>query len=137
MKDILVIEDSPIEAAIYRKLLAKDFSLTFCENAEDALITVKQTDFDLVISDINLPVMNGPEMIAEIRKIDRLKTLSIVVVSSDQIGIKRALSAGANGWFLKPISPKTFSSSIHKAIKLIPLKYTKKLAQETNLASNR
>ena len=126
MKSILIVEDSPIESAIYRKLLGDDFHLEFMGSAEDALTVVDGRPFDLLLSDINLPGMSGPEMIAKIREIDSLQDLGIAVVSSDQPGIEQALAAGASAWFLKPINHKIFLESIHVVIDKISHRHNKR-----------
>jgi len=113
----LIVEDSPIETEIYRKLLANDYDVTFKGSAEDALSSLKKEVFDLVLSDINLPGLSGPEMINQLKHGDKSEKPIVIVVSSDESGIKHALNAGANGWFLKPINTKTFPNSISVVIK--------------------
>ena len=112
MRSILIVEDSPVETAIYRKLLKEDFRLAFADSAERALKIVESTPFDLLISDVNLPGISGVEMISQVREIDMVKGMGVVVVSSDQQGIKSAMASGANAWFMKPISPRSFLASI-------------------------
>ena len=60
--------------------------------------------------------MNGPELVTRIGELEHIQNMAIVVVSSDQAGIKEARSAGANAWLLKPVNPKTFETAIHTII---------------------
>lgn len=121
MTSILIVEDSPIEAEIYRKLLEQNYDVTFKGCAEDALTLLNDDDYDLVISDINLPGLSGPKMINQLKHGEKSAKPVVVVVSSDESGIKDALNAGANGWFLKPINTKTFPTSIALVIKKLCL----------------
>lgn len=116
MTSILIIEDSVIETEIYRKLLGSQYQITFKNNAEEALAIYDDESFDLIISDINLPGINGPEMVQQLKHGVSASKPIVVVVSSDKEGIDDALSAGANAWFLKPISKKTFAQSIQIVI---------------------
>lgn len=116
-RSILIVEDSPIEASIYRKLLGDQYTLEFTHNGESAIKAIDKNTYELIITDVNLPGISGPEMINTIREHHKYQKTAIVVISSDQLGIEQALTAGANAWLLKPISLKTFPRSMNTIFK--------------------
>ena len=101
---ILVVEDSATIREVERHMLEKEgYTVTTAVNGVDAFNKLRNNTFDLIISDIDMPRMNGIDMITKIRSIDKYMTIPIIVVSykdreKDKIF---ALDAGANHYVTK------------------------------------
>ena len=87
-------------------------------SAEAALAFLEHDTVSAVITDINLPEMNGLELVARIRKDPRFRTLPILVVSADPDPSTpaRALGLGANAYFAKPYSPSAMRKKLEELI---------------------
>ena len=68
MAHILLVDDEPEVTNAIARLLRKDYIITKCTEPEKALEIVKQNDIDLVLSDIRMPVMNGVELLSEVKE---------------------------------------------------------------------
>ena len=67
--NILIVEDSPIQAEMLRRALTREgYQIVCAKNGEEGLAVFKQQQADLILSDISIPVMNGFDMCANIRK---------------------------------------------------------------------
>jgi len=106
---LLVVEDSPT----MRQLLAfslrrlKDCRIIEAVDGVDALKKLTTERVDLVITDINMPMMDGLKLIAVIRGNARTKTLPIIIVTTEgaEEDRKRGLELGADAYIPKPIHP--------------------------------
>ena len=87
-------------------------------SAEAALACLEHDTVSAVITDINLPEMNGLELVARIRENPRFHTLPILVVSADTDPETpaRALGLGANAYFAKPYSPSAMRKKLEELI---------------------
>jgi two-component system chemotaxis sensor kinase CheA len=102
---ILVVEDSLTSRIFMRNILeAAGYAVTLSVNGKEALDTLKKSqNFDLVISDIEMPILDGLALVKAIRTNKQLKQLPIVLVtslSSDKIK-NEGIEAGANAYFVK------------------------------------
>ena len=110
---ILIVDDSlPMRSVIKRTLKTAGYgSAQFHEagNGKEALAIMKNEWIDIVITDYNMPVMNGMELIKEIKGGDLLKDIPIVVISaeSNDTRIKEVMDLGAAGYITKPFTPET------------------------------
>ena len=91
------------------------------DEAEDgavALQMLKQGKFDFVVSDINMPVMNGFELLAAIKQDDTLKHLPVLMVTAEarKEDIVRAAKEGAAGYIVKPFTKATLEEKVQKII---------------------
>ena len=110
---ILIVDDSlPMRSVIKRTLKTAGYgSAQFHEagNGKEALEFMKNDWIDIVITDYNMPVMNGMELIKTIIGEDLLKDIPIIVVSteSNDAKIKEFMDLGAAGYITKPFAPET------------------------------
>ena len=104
-KNILVVEDSLTSRIFMRNILeAAGYEVTLCVNGNDAINTLDRAKtFDLVISDIEMPILNGIELVKKIRANILFKHLPVVLVSSlsTEQNKNEGLEAGANAYFVK------------------------------------
>ena len=116
----LIVDDFSTMRRIVRSLL-KEMGCTRAEEAEDgaaALHMLKAQKFDFVVSDINMPNMNGFDLLAAIKKDDTLKHLPVLMVTAEarKEDIVRAAQDGAAGYIVKPFSKATLEEKVQKII---------------------
>jgi len=114
----LIVDDFSTMRRIVRGLL-KEIGYTNAEEAEDgaaALAMLKATKFDFVVSDINMPNMNGFELLAAIKADDTLKHLPVLMVTAEarKEDIVRAAQDGAAGYIVKPFTKATLEEKVAK-----------------------
>ncbi|MGB4346484.1 MAG: response regulator, partial [Burkholderiaceae bacterium] len=102
---ILVVEDSPIQSEVLRRLLVGQAYT--CELAADGaagLVALHSTPFDLVISDITMPILDGYQMCAQIKKERALRHIPVILLTalSNPVDVIRGLNAGAEVYLTKP-----------------------------------
>lgn len=120
---ILFVDDEPdLELLIrqkYRKQLRQgEIELAFAGHGREALevIEARTSDFDLIVTDINMPVMNGLELLDELRKLD-LSTLVLVLSAyGDMANIRTAMNRGAFDFLTKPIDFQDLAITQDKAL---------------------
>lgn len=115
---ILVVDDFPTMRRIVRSLL-KELGFTNVEEAEDgqdALNKLKAGGFEFVVSDWNMPNLDGLEMLKQIRADDALKELPVLMVTAEakKENIIAAAQAGANGYVVKPFTSATLEEKLNK-----------------------
>lgn len=114
----LVVDDFSTMRRIVRNLL-KELGYSNVDEAEDgamALSKLKNEQFDFVISDWNMPVMNGLDMLKSIRADADLAKLPVLMVTAEakKENIIAAAQAGANGYVVKPFTAATLDEKLAK-----------------------
>ncbi|MCE9663981.1 chemotaxis response regulator CheY [Halomonas sp. M5N1S17] len=114
----LVVDDFPTMRRIVRSLL-KELGYTNVEEAEDgqeALSKLRGGGFEFVVSDWNMPNLDGLEMLKQIRADDGLKTLPVLMVTAEakKENIIAAAQAGASGYVVKPFTAATLEEKLNK-----------------------
>lgn len=105
---ILLVEDNDINQEVGRALLEEaGFVVDIAENGEIALHMVAATSYDLVLMDMQMPVMDGITATRELRKIERLTNLPIVAMTANAMeqDRRKCMDAGMNDFLVKPIDP--------------------------------
>jgi two-component system, chemotaxis family, chemotaxis protein CheY len=114
----LIVDDFSTMRRIVRGLL-KEIGYNNAEEAEDgavALTMLKNAKFDFVVSDINMPVMNGFELLSAVKADDSLKHLPVLMVTAEarKEDIVRAAKDGAAGYIVKPFTKATLEEKVQK-----------------------
>jgi two-component system, chemotaxis family, chemotaxis protein CheY len=109
MARILVVDDSITMRQMVGFTLEK--AGHDCYAAEDGVAALKacdSEDFDLIITDVNMPHMNGLDLVKELRKRPGTKAKPILVLTTEADAAKKASGrlAGATGWIVKPFNPQ-------------------------------
>ena len=113
-KTILSVDDSDTIRSVLAMILKNfNFNPVMAKNGEEGLELFKNNEVDLIISDINMPVMDGITFIKEIRKIDKDIPILTLTTESDQNVRKQGTEAGANGWLVKPLDPAGLIETIN------------------------
>ncbi len=116
---ILTVDDSAsIRVAIKIALSGAGYAVTEAENGADGLAKAKSSGFDLIVTDLNMPIMDGLTMIEELRKSpDHLGVPIIFLTTESDAGMKqRAKAAGATGWLTKPFQPDQLVKIVQKVL---------------------
>jgi two-component system chemotaxis response regulator CheY len=106
---ILTVDDSAsIRATIKIALSGAGYSVAEAENGAVGISKANAGSFDLIITDLNMPVMDGLTMIEELRKLPAHTGVPIIFLTTESDdGMKqRAKAAGATGWLTKPFDPE-------------------------------
>jgi two-component system, cell cycle response regulator DivK len=114
-KRILVVEDQPDNRQIIRDMLAPTgYEITEVGNAEEALAAIAKQRPDLVLMDIQLPVMDGYEATRRIKADPALRSIPIIAVTSYALSGEetKARSAGCDEYVPKPFSPRQLLAKI-------------------------
>jgi two-component system, chemotaxis family, chemotaxis protein CheY len=122
----LVVDDFSTMRRIVRNLL-KELGYTNTEEAEDGSVglnRLKSEKFDFVVSDWNMPVMTGIEMLRQIRADPNLKSLPVLMVTAEarKENIIEAAQCGANGYIVKPFTAATLDEKLQKIFKALEAK---------------
>ncbi len=115
---ILIVDDFSTMRRIVKNLLA-DLGFTNTAEAEDgsgALNLLRAEPFDFVVTDWNMPVMTGIELLKAIRADDKLKALPVLMVTAEakREQIIEAAQHGVNGYIIKPFTAQTLEEKLGK-----------------------
>ncbi|MAY42867.1 MULTISPECIES: ATP-binding protein [unclassified Neptuniibacter] len=106
---VLLAEDNAINTEVATGLLKKlGVNVTSCENGEEVLTALKQSNYDLVLMDIQMPVMDGYTATLEIRKNHEFNHIPIIALTANAMegDREKSLAVGMNDHLSKPISPQ-------------------------------
>jgi two-component system chemotaxis response regulator CheY len=107
----LIVDDSSVMRKIVERCLRQagmDLGQVHeASNGAEALALVNENSFDLILSDINMPVMDGLEFVRHLKELDKAKNIPIVMITTEggEKSVLEALSLGAKGYIRKPFTP--------------------------------
>jgi len=115
--NLLLVDDCAIMCKFYTLFLSKKYNTQTCTDPLAAL-TLVQNGFkpDLIVSDLNMPMLNGVGLILSIRKF-LPKTPILVVSVNTGLGKAQAMEAGATDFLAKPVDPAQLSEAIGRLLK--------------------
>jgi two-component system chemotaxis response regulator CheY len=114
----LIVDDSSVMRKIVDRCLRQagmDLGQVFeASNGTEALALVKEHSFDLILSDINMPVMDGLEFIRNLKTIEAAKNIPIVMITTEggEKSVLEALALGAKGYIRKPFTPEQVKDNV-------------------------
>ena len=107
--NVLIVEDSPTMRQLISFALKRLRGIQICEanDGVDGLKKLSVEKFDLIFTDINMPIMDGLKLVSLVRNDANYKETPIVVITTEgaQEDRERALALGANDYITKPIQP--------------------------------
>jgi two-component system chemotaxis response regulator CheY len=119
---VLVVEDSATMRGFVTAALesAGPFSVTQAESGFHALKVLPRARYDLIITDINMPDINGLELVRFIRDSEQHKATPLIIISTDgrEADRDRGLKLGANAYLTKPFDPEQLIAVVRTLIKL-------------------
>jgi two-component system, cell cycle response regulator DivK len=116
-KRILVVEDQPDGRQIIRDMLAgTGYEIAEAENGEEALTAIAKQRPDLILMDIQLPIMDGYTATRLIKTDPALRSIPIIAVTSYALAVeeRKARAAGCDDYVTKPFSPRQLLAKIRQ-----------------------
>jgi len=116
MKKILYVDDARSMRQLVELVLTEHHDITLAEDGLEALELSKQSQYDLVISDVNMPNMNGFELLENLRKNPDYKFVPILMLTTeaDDDMKQKGKQLGATGWIIKPFDPNKLLKVIER-----------------------
>ncbi len=112
---VLIVDDSKMTRNFHAYILrSAGFNLQEAEDGYDALEKLLTGDFDIILTDINMPRMDGYTLIKNIREMEDYKDIPIIIISTeDEASDKqKGFEAGADFYIVKPVNPQKLLESI-------------------------
>lgn len=119
---ILIVDDSEtMREFIIRVINLSGFDIGRCLQASDgreALEVLRSSWVDMVLTDVNMPIMNGEELLECIEADQMLRTIPVLVVSTDATShrVDRMMALGAKGYVAKPFAPETLRHTMEQLL---------------------
>ncbi|MCV6588341.1 MAG: response regulator [Marinobacterium sp.] len=120
MASILVVDDSSsLRNMVTFTLKQEGFEVVEAADGKEALSKARGGRFDLVLSDVNMPVMDGISFCTELRKLPAFRFTPVLMLTTESSPDmkQRGKSAGATGWLVKPFNPAKLLSTIRRVIR--------------------
>lgn len=115
----ITIDDSASMRQMVRLTLKQSgFEVLEAENGQAALDMLKTTQVDLVICDVNMPILNGIETTRRLRAMPNYKRTPIVLLTTESEDSKKMAGrqAGATGWIIKPFQPTQLQKVVQRVL---------------------
>lgn len=119
MAQVLVVDDSAsMRNMVVATLSSAGHTAKDAENGADALKLAQSSSFDAVITDLNMPVMDGITLVKELRALSNYNYTPILLLTTESAGDKKMAGkeAGATGWLVKPFNPEKLLSTIDRVL---------------------
>jgi len=119
MATILAVDDSAsIRQMVSFTIKGAGYDVVEANDGVDALAKAKTQKFDLVITDVNMPNMDGISLIKELRALANYKFTPMLMLTTESSADKKTegKSAGATGWIVKPFNPDQLLTTIKKVL---------------------
>jgi two-component system chemotaxis response regulator CheY len=119
MAVILAVDDSAsMRQMVSFTLKDAGYNVVEAEDGHEALQAAKKSRFDLVLSDVNMPGMDGITLIRELRALANFKFTPILMLTTEAGSDKKmqGKQAGATGWLVKPFNPDTLLATVKKVL---------------------
>lgn len=120
MAKILVVDDSTsVRNMVAFTLKEEGYDVVEAEDGKDALGKANSGGISLVLSDVNMPNMDGITLCTELRKLPAYKFTPILMLTTESSDAmkQKGKDAGATGWLVKPFNPEKLISTIKRVIK--------------------
>lgn len=119
MQSVLAVDDSPsIRSLVTYVLENAGYEVIVAEDGVKALDYAKRHTVDIVLTDINMPNLDGIELIKVLRELPNYKFVPMLVLTTES-GTEKKMegkAAGATGWIVKPFDPAQLVSTIEKVL---------------------
>lgn len=116
---ILAVDDSTsMRQMVAFTLKGAGYEVTEAADGQQALDIAKTRGFDMVLSDVNMPIMDGIELIKNLRALQTYKFTPILMLTTEA-GTEKKMegkSAGATGWIVKPFNPEQLLNTVNRVL---------------------
>ena len=120
MPQILIVDDSHSIRELLNSVLKKaGFEVTSANDGKAGLQAAKVATYDLIITDVNMPEMDGIELLGKLRKLAEYSFKPILILTTEfsQEMKQKGKDAGATGWLVKPFDPEKLIEVISRILK--------------------
>ncbi len=114
---VIVAEDDPLAASIFRRMLGPQFQVTTFGNGEEAYRYYSANGADVVLTDLRMPRMGGLELLAKVKEISAETVVFIITGYSQVEDAVKAIKLGAYDYIAKPFDPEDVLTRINRAIR--------------------
>lgn len=120
--NVLIVDDSKSMRSVIKKIVTlSGFKMEECleaGNGREALNVLENYWVDVIISDINMPQMNGFELLVALRNDDLLQSIPVIIVSTEgrEDRMEEAYTLGAKGFIKKPFLPEEIKTVLYKVV---------------------
>ena len=119
-KKILVVEDSPMTRSLIISSLEEvgDFTIIEADNGFQALRKLPEVPPDLVITDINMPDINGLEVVRFVKQSENFQHIPVIIVTTEgrDVDRERGLKLGADKYLVKPFEPAKLQQFVRELL---------------------
>ncbi len=119
MASILAVDDSAsMRQMVAFTLKGAGYNVIEAVDGKDALEKAKSGGADVVLTDVNMPNMDGIELVRQLRQLPKYKFTPMLLLTTESGADKKALgkAAGATGWLVKPFNPEQLLATIAKVL---------------------
>lgn len=119
MATVLIVDDSvSMRKLVMQTLKDAGHQVVEAEDGQNALQVVQGKKIDLVVTDVNMPRMDGITLLGELRKLPAFKFTPILVLTTEMDPAKKndAKQKGATGWLVKPFNPEQLLATVKKVL---------------------
>ena len=115
---ILIVDDSSVMRKIVERSLRQAgleiVQVLEASNGAEALVVAQNSALDLILSDINMPTMDGLEFVRRLRDVENAKNVPVIMITTEagESAVVQALSNGARGYIRKPFTPEQIKEII-------------------------
>jgi two-component system cell cycle response regulator len=117
---VLVVDDHPaLVTLIKHKLIHRGFEVLTAQNGEDAFEIVEIEHPDLIITDVEMPVMNGYQLCSSVKENEKYSNIPVILVTSlvTSDSLMKGISAGADNYLTKPYDDHTLFKKVDELLK--------------------
>ncbi len=119
MAHILAVDDAlTIRKVVEAILVEEGHTVDVAEDGVAALNMARKTDYDIVLSDVNMPNMGGISLLNKLRGMEQYKSTPILMITTEGAGYKKdkAKATGASGWLEKPFDPPRLANAVESLL---------------------
>jgi two-component system, chemotaxis family, chemotaxis protein CheY len=122
---VLIVDDSPAMRSFVKRVLElSGFEMGTCfeaGNGSEALELLKNEWVDVILTDINMPVMNGEEFVQNLSAHESFHSIPVLVISTDRTDdrVRQMISLGAKGYVKKPFQPEELREELERVLGVV------------------
>jgi len=116
---ILTVDDSKVIRDLVKTVLVENgHDVVTANDGVEGLAATRNEQFDMILSDINMPNMTGISMVSKVRRLEGYEYTPIVMLTTESSNFKKdkAKKMGATGWLQKPFDPERLMKAVNKLI---------------------
>ena len=120
--NVLIVDDSPVMRTFIRRVITlTEIGVGECRDAasgEEAITLLREQWMDLILTDINMPGMNGEQLLRNLQADELLRAIPVIVISTDasRSRVEQMFDLGAKGYIAKPFVPEILRDEVERVM---------------------